>query len=141
MYNTGDDIANRDDDSSVTSTRSFAYSEFEIQTQTSEKTTTEQINSEPSDTVADAKQIRDAMNAKEAADKAFEDMKKKYEESERARNIAEAEAFALKLKDIPPPIKFNDAVGRKFTFPFDICKTWKVSPISASLNMYPLTKL
>jgi hypothetical protein len=25
------------------------------------------------------------------------------------------------------PIKFKDAVGRKFSFPWDLCKTWKVS--------------
>jgi len=24
------------------------------------------------------------------------------------------------------PIKFKDAVGRKFSFPWDLCKTWKV---------------
>jgi hypothetical protein len=24
------------------------------------------------------------------------------------------------------PIRFKDAVGRKFSFPWDICKTWKV---------------
>ena len=36
---------------------------------------------------------------------------------------------------LPPPssndshklIKFNDAVGRKFSFPFDLCKRWTVS--------------
>ncbi|KAH8589784.1 hypothetical protein B0O99DRAFT_522493 [Bisporella sp. PMI_857] len=27
-------------------------------------------------------------------------------------------------KDKDKPIKFKDAVGRKFTFPFDICATW-----------------
>lgn len=26
-----------------------------------------------------------------------------------------------------PPIKFKDAVGRKFSFPWHLCKTWKVS--------------
>lgn len=32
-------------------------------------------------------------------------------------------------KSTEKPIKFTDAVGRKFTFPFELCKTWAVSPI------------
>ena len=27
-----------------------------------------------------------------------------------------------------PPIRFKDAVGRKFSFPFQLCETWRVSP-------------
>ena len=27
-----------------------------------------------------------------------------------------------------PPIRFKDAVGRKFSFPFQLCETWAVSP-------------
>jgi hypothetical protein len=43
-----------------------------------------------------------------------------------AKNEAEAEAAKLRPVDTPkPPIKFKDAVGRKFSFPWHICKTWK----------------
>ncbi|GAB1191479.1 hypothetical protein APSETT444_000658 [Aspergillus pseudonomiae] len=51
-----------------------------------------------------------------------------------AANAAAAEAIAAAraaASDKPPPekkkpIKFKDAVGRKFSFPFDLCCTWQV---------------
>lgn len=78
---------------------------------------------------------------KKAADKAAEDAAKAAEEAAKAK--AEAEAAAAKAKADadaalaaaaagPPeekkkPIKFKDAVGRKFSFPFHLCNTWEVS--------------
>jgi hypothetical protein len=48
--------------------------------------------------------------------------------------LAQERAAALELaKQHPPseekkkPIKFKDAVGRKFSFPFHLCCTWAVS--------------
>jgi hypothetical protein len=39
---------------------------------------------------------------------------------------AEEEVARLKPSLAPkPPIKFKDAVGRKFSFPWELCKTWK----------------
>lgn len=36
--------------------------------------------------------------------------------------------IATKADDdiLRPPIKFKDAVGRKFSFPWHLCKTWNV---------------
>jgi hypothetical protein len=46
---------------------------------------------------------------------------------EAARKAEKAEADAkLKPSDAPKaPIRFKDAVGRKFSFPWHLCKTWK----------------
>jgi hypothetical protein len=49
------------------------------------------------------------------------------EESEREEAAAIEEANKLRPSDAPKlPIKFRDAIGRKFAFPWYICKTWKV---------------
>ncbi len=49
---------------------------------------------------------------------------------------ADAEAAAEEAKAAPPPpspkapdkpIKFKDAIGRRFSFPFDLCRDWRVS--------------
>ncbi|KAI1302539.1 hypothetical protein F5Y03DRAFT_396521 [Xylaria venustula] len=37
----------------------------------------------------------------------------------------DAKTAAAKAKEIKAPIRFKDAVGRKFSFPFHICKTWQ----------------
>ena len=50
-----------------------------------------------------------------------EDLFKRLENALRKRE-AQSSRSATKSK----PIKFKDAVGRKFTFPFDLCKTWAV---------------
>lgn len=46
-----------------------------------------------------------------------------------AEQAVEAETAAAKNKPLPDidqaPIRFKDAVGRKFAFPWHICKTWK----------------
>lgn len=80
--------------------------------------------------------------AKAEAEKAAEDAAKKAKE-ESDKKLAEAEAAKVELekkqkeleeavqKNTPlpdmqkAPIKFKDAVGRKFSFPWHLCKTWK----------------
>jgi hypothetical protein len=80
--------------------------------------------------------------AKAEAEKAAEDAAKKAKE-ESDKKLAEAEAAKAELekkqkeleeavaKNAPipdmekKPIKFKDAVGRKFSFPWHLCKTWK----------------
>lgn len=70
---------------------------------------------------------------KEAADKAKaakEGHEKELAEAKAAAEAAKAEAEALKPKEEKhAPIRFKDAVGRKFNFPFHMCKTWKVSHV------------
>jgi hypothetical protein len=83
-----------------------------------------------------------AAAAKADAEKAAEDIAKKAKE-ESDKKLAEVEAAKVELekkqkeleeaaaknKPIPDmekaPIKFKDAVGRKFSFPWHLCKTWK----------------
>jgi len=60
--------------------------------------------------------------AKEKADKeAKEKEKREKEEAERKKEEEEA-----KKKIKKKPLKFRDAVGRKFSFPFEYCDTWEV---------------
>ena len=57
----------------------------------------------------------------------------KYETAETAK-AKEAAAFAAAAAATPSPlpkkkdkpIKFKDAIGRRFNFPFDVCNTWSV---------------
>nr|POF03137.1 hypothetical protein CFP56_75502 [Quercus suber] len=72
--------------------------------------------------------------AAEAAQKAKEEHEKKLAEAQKAKEDLEKkhkelEAEAAKLKPTPDslkaPIRFKDALGRKFSFPWHICKTWK----------------
>lgn len=72
--------------------------------------------------------------AEEAAKKAQEEHEKKLAEAEKAKADTEKAKKELeeqieKTKPTPdslkPPIRFKDAVGRKFSFPWHICKTWK----------------
>lgn len=71
---------------------------------------------------------------KKAADKAAEDAAKaKAAADEAEAKAAEAAAAAPPPPPPPPeekkkPIRFKDAVGRKFSFPFNLCSTWDVSP-------------
>ena len=87
-----------------------------------------------------AKEIKTASDkaAKEAKEKADQEheaaAEKAAQEAEKAAKDAEkaaAEAEAAKPPPAPPekkkPIKFKDAVGRKFSFPFHLCCTWSVS--------------
>ena len=63
---------------------------------------------------------------------AAEEAKKPREEHDKVKTEA-AEALAKTLSppngDKRKPIKFKDAVGRKFSFPFELCATWEVSTI------------
>lgn len=70
-----------------------------------------------------------ADKAKEDSDKAIAEAKKKTEDLEKAKKTLEEEVKKHKPSpdDGKAPIKFKDAVGRKFSFPWRICKTWKVS--------------
>lgn len=74
---------------------------------------------------AEEEAAKKAAKTKEEADKELAELKKKHKEAEDEKKKFEEEAKALKPKAPPAPIKFKDAVGRKFSFPFDICKTWK----------------
>lgn len=49
-------------------------------------------------------------------------------------NCGERESWP-KLNFPKPPIKFKDAVGRKFSFPWDICKTWEVCSTNGLYRM------
>lgn len=53
-----------------------------------------------------------------------------------AKTAAENETERLRPGDdmLKPPIKFKDAVGRKFSFPWHLCKIWKVR------NLYSIKK-
>ncbi|KAL9041538.1 MAG: hypothetical protein Q9180_001212 [Flavoplaca navasiana] len=67
---------------------------------------------------------------KKAADKAAEEAAKaKAAADEAEAKAAEAAAAAPPPPPPPPeekkkPIRFKDAVGRKFSFPFNLCSTW-----------------
>jgi hypothetical protein len=68
---------------------------------------------------------------KEAAKKAAEEKDKLDKEMEDLKNQKkkfEEEAKRLRPTDdmLKAPIRFKDAVGRKYSFPWHICKTWKV---------------
>ncbi|KAI9800581.1 MAG: hypothetical protein M1833_003239 [Piccolia ochrophora] len=77
----------------------------------------------------------EAAAKKKADEDALETAKKIAEAAEQAKAAAEeaakkaAEELAIATAPAPAPekkkpIKFKDAVGRKFSFPFDICQTW-----------------
>jgi hypothetical protein len=70
-----------------------------------------------------------AAEEKEKWDKEMADLKKKHDEAEEAKKKLDEEVKKLRPTDDmkQPPIRFKDAVGRKFSFPWHICKTWKVS--------------
>lgn len=71
-----------------------------------------------------------ALARADAEKKAAEDAAKAKEEAEKAA-AAEAANAAAEASNKPAPekkkpIKFKDAVGRKFSFPFELCSTWQV---------------
>ena len=52
------------------------------------------------------------------------------EEEKRQREaVRQAKALAPSGADEQEPVRFKDAVGRKFSFPFELCATWAVSTI------------
>ena len=73
-----------------------------------------------------ADEIKEATT--KAAAKAKEDAKKEFQ---KAADKAAAEAKAAEPPPAPKekdkPIKFKDAIGRRFNFPFHMCNTWTVS--------------
>ncbi|KEY67375.1 hypothetical protein S7711_07585 [Stachybotrys chartarum IBT 7711] len=72
-----------------------------------------------------AKAAEEAAKAKAAAEaaaeakKAAEELKKQIEEETKAKLVEDAK------KKEKAPIRFKDAVGRKFSFPFHLCATWQ----------------
>lgn len=78
---------------------------------------------------AEKEAAKKAAEEKEKWEKELEEIKKKAAETEAAKKKFEEEAKKLRPGDdmLKPPIRFKDAVGRKFSFPWHICKTWKVS--------------
>ncbi|KAF1815859.1 hypothetical protein P152DRAFT_199828 [Eremomyces bilateralis CBS 781.70] len=61
--------------------------------------------------------------AKEAHNKEMAAAKEAKEKAEAAQKAADEELKKMKPKE--SPIRFKDAVGRKFQFPWSICKTWR----------------
>lgn len=85
-----------------------------------------------------AKAEADAAKAEEikvASDAAAAAAKKEAEDKHKAeKDAADKKAKEAEKNKKPPapkekekPIKFKDAVGRKFSFPFHLCNTWQVS--------------
>ena len=83
-------------------------------------------------TEAEKKAAEEAAKAKEESEKKQKEADEKLKEAEEAAKKATAEAEdakkaaeALKPKEKKAPIRFHDAVGRKFNFPFEICCRWR----------------
>ncbi|KAG2418624.1 hypothetical protein HFD88_001725 [Aspergillus terreus] len=80
---------------------------------------------------AEKKAAEEAAKAKEEAEKAAQDAaaeaaaKATEAANEAAQKQLEEVKNAAKAPEKPKPIKFKDAVGRKFSFPFDLCRTWQ----------------
>ena len=83
---------------------------------------------------AKAEADESAAKAKAAAEEAIAKAKAEGDEA-LAKAKADAEAAAAAAAKPPPekkkPLKFKDAVGRKFSFPFHLCSTWNVSDAPA----------
>lgn len=85
--------------------------------------------------------VESAHQALKDAEAALEDIKKgiseeepNMSEAERAKKTLEHELAKMRAKEAKEaaekaklPVKFKDAVGRKFSFPFHLVQTWKVS--------------
>ena len=90
-----------------------------------------------------AKEIKAASDsaAKKAKEQVEQEHKEAAEKAEKAaKEAAEKAAKEADAAKPPPapkeklkPIKFKDAVGRKFSFPFHLCSTWSVG--HAKLNI------
>jgi hypothetical protein len=85
---------------------------------------------------AEAEAAKKAAEEKEKHDKEIEEAKKKAAELEEGKKKAEDEAAKLRPGDdmLKAPIKFKDAVGRKFSFPWHLCKSWKVCIFFIQIN-------
>jgi seryl-tRNA synthetase len=83
----------------------------------------------------DAAKAREAAEAKlKEAEEAVAKAKKEAEEAAAKAAEATKEAEEAKKAAVPPPppeekkapVRFHDAIGRKFNFPFHICTKWTV---------------
>lgn len=75
---------------------------------------------------AEKKAKEEAEASQEIHEKKLAEAKNVLQELERARIVAEYEAKKLKPSDKPKlPIRFKDAVGREFSFPWHMVETWK----------------
>lgn len=84
---------------------------------------------------AEKKAAEDAAKAKEDAEKAAAAAASEAAAAATAAAAEAANAAAAEASKKPPPekkkpIKFKDAVGRKFSFPFELCSTWQVGATS-----------
>lgn len=85
---------------------------------------------------------------KDAEEKAADEAKKAKEEHEKkVKELTEAAEAAQKAADAAKapgekklPIKFKDALGRKFSFPWEVCRTWKVCVFPATLSIHTDTR-
>ena len=68
------------------------------------------------------KEEREEREAKARAAAEAETKAKAAREAEEQKRKEEEAAKNVKKK----PLKFRDAVGRKFSFPFELCNTWEV---------------
>ena len=83
-------------------------------------------------TEAEKKAAKLADKAKEESEKKQKEAEEKLKEAEEAAAKAKKEAEEAKKaaeaaapKEKKAPIRFHDAVGRKFNFPFEICCRWR----------------
>lgn len=67
----------------------------------------------------EAYKAKAAAEAEKAAKKVAQELKEKIQEETKAK-LEESQKAEL------APIRFKDALGRKFSFPFRLCATWKV---------------
>ena len=81
---------------------------------------------------ADAKKAEEIATASAAAAAAAKvEVEKEHQAAAEAAKVKAAAAAAAAKSPPPPkekdkPIKFKDAIGRRFNFPFDVCNTWSV---------------
>lgn len=71
--------------------------------------------------------LEERLDAEEAKKK---DEASKKERTEPLRNIEETKVAASVDDNLKEPLKFKDAVGRKFNFPWNLCATWTVCILS-----------
>ena len=79
-------------------------------------------------TASEARAAHEKKIADTAAALARADTEKKVAEvAARAKREAQEAAASTNGNTVKKkPIKFKDAIGRKFSFPYDLCCTWKV---------------
>jgi len=89
---------------------------------------------------AEKKAAEEAAKAKKVAEEAAAAVAEAAAAAREAANAAAAEAVAAAAAAAKPPpekkkpIKFKDAVGRKFSFPFHLCCTWEVGHFNILVN-------